>query len=333
MSAEGQPHETDPALLEAYRYINSVPGKDVRGKLVDCFQLWMKVDSPKVLQDIKEIVGQLHNASLLVDDIEDNSKLRRGVPVAHSIFGVASVINTANYVYFQALQKCHSLDHPEAMNVFVKEMLNLHRGQGHDIMWRDNAKCPTEQEYCNMVIDKTGGLFRLAVGLMKAFATECKQTNFSPLVNNLGLYFQIRDDLINLADEEYFKSKSFCEDLTEGKFSYPIIHCVRKDESDTRLLSILKQRTEDTDVKRYAQKMMKEAGSLHYTREKCISIKKDIVSQIEALGGNAPLLSLIEKLDVQVEALGEIVSVTSSPLGSPARNAQQKMQQQQLDEL
>lgn len=332
MSGEGQQHEADPALLEAYRYINSVPGKDVRGKLVDCFQLWMKVESPTVLKDIKEVVGQLHNASLLIDDIEDNSKLRRGVPVAHSVFGVASVINTANYVYFQALQKCHALNNPEAMGVFVKEMLNLHRGQGHDIMWRDNAKCPTEQEYCDMVLDKTGGLFRLTVGLMQAFATQYKHADFFPLVNNLGLYFQIRDDLINLADEEYFKSKSFCEDLTEGKFSFPIIHCVRKDESDTRLLSILKQRTEDADVKHYAQKLMKEAGSLHYTREKCISIKKDIVSQIEALGGNDPLLSLIEKLDVQVEALGEVVSVPTSSLGSPARNALQA-KTQQLDEL
>uniref|UniRef100_A0A7S4JG93 Geranylgeranyl diphosphate synthase n=1 Tax=Odontella aurita TaxID=265563 RepID=A0A7S4JG93_9STRA len=331
MTSECGEHKADPALLEAFRYINSVPGKDVRGKLVDCFQLWMKVESAQVLHDIKEIVGKLHNASLLVDDIEDNSKLRRGVPVAHSIFGVATVINTANYIYFQALQKCHQLNNQEAMDVFVKEMLNLHRGQGHDIMWRDTTRCPTEQEYCNMVVDKTGGLFRLAVGLMKAFATEQKSADFTPLVNNLGLYFQIRDDLINLADEEYFKSKSFCEDLTEGKFSFPIIHCVRNDEVDTRLLSILKQRTDDTDVKHYAQKLMKEAGSLHYTREKCISIKRDIVSQIEELGGNPPLLSLIEKLDVQVEALGEVVSVPLSPLDGAAKNDPKK--RPSLDEL
>ena len=71
-----------------------------------------------------------------------------------------------------------------------------------------------------MILDKTGGLFRLAVGLMQAFATINKGKDFTPLVNNLGLYFQIRDDLINLSDEEYFKSKSFCEDLTEGKYYF-----------------------------------------------------------------------------------------------------------------
>lgn len=301
-------HELDSSLIEPYKYISSVPGKDVRGKLINCFQLWLNVESIDVLNEIKTIVADLHNASLLIDDIEDNSKLRRGVPVAHSIFGVAPVINTANYVYFLALERCHALKNPEAMQIFVSEMLNLHRGQGYDIQWRDTVHCPTEEEYCGMVIDKTGGLFRLTVGLLQAFATTRKDVNFAPLVDNLGLYFQIRDDLINLADEEYMKSKSFCEDLTEGKFSFPIIHCVRnggENGSAARLLSILKQRTEDVDVKRYAQKLMFDAGSLRYTREKCTQLRRDIMGQIEELGGNKPLSKLIEMLDVQVEKLAD----------------------------
>jgi geranylgeranyl pyrophosphate synthase len=53
----------------------------------------------------------------MVDDIEDNSKLRRGMPVAHSIFGVPTVINGANYAYFLALEKCHKWQSKEAMNV------------------------------------------------------------------------------------------------------------------------------------------------------------------------------------------------------------------------
>jgi len=306
-------HIPDPLLLEPYTYINSVPGKDVRGTLIDCFQLWFKVERTDALAAIKEIVGDLHNASLLIDDIEDNSKLRRGQPVAHSIFGIPSVINCANYVYFLALSKCQALDNAEAMKIFVSEMLNLHRGQGYDISWRDQTKCPTEEQYCKMVMDKTGGLFRLTVGLMQAFATSAKDQDFTPLLNSMGLYFQIRDDLINLADEDYFKSKSFCEDLTEGKFSYPIIHCISQNGVlDNRLLSILKQRTEDNDVKIYAQDLMKKSGSLKYTRDKCITLKKKIVAQIEELGGNPPLKKLIEQLDIQVEGLEKAVSPTST---------------------
>lgn len=154
-----------------------------------------------------------------------------------------------------------------------------------------------------MVVDKTGGLFRLAVGLMQAFATENKSTDFAPLVNNLALYFQIRDDYINLADEEYMKSKSFCEDFTEGKFSFPVIHCIKSDSQDTRILSILKKRTEDIDVKRYAQRVLLEKGSLTYTLQKCRHLKTQILEQIAELGGNEQLVKLVELLNLQLDGI------------------------------
>ena len=89
------------------------------------------------MKQIDEVVRNLHTASLLVDDIEDNSKLRRGVPVAHSIYGVPHTLNTANYVYVLALEECRNLGNLEALDVFIDELLNLHRGQGQDILWRD----------------------------------------------------------------------------------------------------------------------------------------------------------------------------------------------------
>ena len=72
-----------------------------------------------VLSEIKSIIASLHNASLLIDDIEDNSKLRRGNPVAHSIFGMANCINCANYVYFLALEKVEGLGNEVALKVLV----------------------------------------------------------------------------------------------------------------------------------------------------------------------------------------------------------------------
>jgi geranylgeranyl diphosphate synthase type 3 len=103
-----------------------------------------------------------------VDDVEDSSVLRRGIPVAHSIFGTAQTINSANYMYFIALQEIQKLNNPGAIDIYVQELLNLHRGQGMDLFWRDTLTCPTEEEYLEMVGNKTGGLFRLAVKLMQA---------------------------------------------------------------------------------------------------------------------------------------------------------------------
>ena len=85
-------HQPNLEILEPFQYINQIPGKDFRGLLIDCFQEWLHIPEDKLLV-VKDIIRSLHNASLLIDDIEDNSKLRRGVPVAHSIYGVGYTIN------------------------------------------------------------------------------------------------------------------------------------------------------------------------------------------------------------------------------------------------
>ena len=292
-----QVHEIDESLLEPWKYLNEVPGKNVRGLLITAFNTWLKVPEDK-LKLIDEVVRNLHTASLLVDDIEDNSKLRRGVPVAHSIYGIPHTLNTANYVYVLALEECRNLGSLEALDVFIDELLNLHRGQGQDILWRDTLTCPTEEQYLRMIKDKTGGLFRLAVGLMKAFS-KC-ELNFVPLLDKLAEYFQIRDDYMNLASNDYHGNKSFCEDLTEGKFSFPILHGIRSNPSDSRLLNILKQRTQDVDVKLYAVKYLINIGSMKYTYERVITLKNEIYDIIDTLGGHDDLKNLVRSLQDKI---------------------------------
>uniref|UniRef100_A0A182Y818 Geranylgeranyl pyrophosphate synthase n=1 Tax=Anopheles stephensi TaxID=30069 RepID=A0A182Y818_ANOST len=147
--------EQDEKLLQPLNYIEQIPGKQVRMKLALAINHWLSIPMDK-LAAISEIVQMLHNSSLLIDDIEDNSILRRGIPVAHKIYGVASTINAANY-------KVQQLGHPEATQVYTEQLLELHRGQGMEIYWRDNFTCPTESEYKQMTIRKTGGLFMLAI--------------------------------------------------------------------------------------------------------------------------------------------------------------------------
>ena len=103
-----------------------------------------------------------------MDDVEDSSLLRRGIPVAHSIFGTAQTINSANYVYFLALQELVKLNNTKVVQIYTDELINLHRGQGMDLFWRDTLTCPNEEDYLEMVGNKTGGLFRLALKLMQA---------------------------------------------------------------------------------------------------------------------------------------------------------------------
>ncbi|KAG6358751.1 hypothetical protein INS49_012270 [Diaporthe citri] len=266
--------DKDRVIMGPFEYLNEQRGKDFRSQLIAAFNAWLDVP-PASIEVITKVVGMLHTASLLIDDVEDNSLLRRGLPVAHSLFGVPQTINSANYVYFCALEELQRLRNPTCVAVFADELLNLHRGQGMDLFWRDTLTCPTEDEYLEMVGNKTGGLFRLGIKLMQAESARSGAAaeaagrapiDCVPLINLIGLIFQIRDDYQNLRSAEYSDNKGLAEDLTEGKFSFPVIHAVRADPSDLRLLNILRQRTADDEVKRYAVAHMEAAGSFDYTR-------------------------------------------------------------------
>ncbi|KAK5116144.1 hypothetical protein LTR62_008470 [Meristemomyces frigidus] len=268
--------ENEKIVLGPYEYLRKQPGKDLRTLFIAAFNEWLLVP-PAKLERIQDIVRMLHTASLLVDDIEDNSDLRRGKPVAHSIFGTAQTFNSGNYVYFLALDEVRKLNNPGATDVFIEELINLHRGQGMELFWRDNLTCPTEEQYIQMASNKTGGLFRLAVRLMQA---ESPTTHDClPLVNLLGLQFQICDDYLNLCSTTYTHNKGLCEDLTEGKFSFPIIHSVRADMENKELLGVLRQKTKDVEVKKYAVEYVKGTGSFEYTRR----VVKELGGKTEAL--------------------------------------------------
>lgn len=135
-----------------------------------------------------------------IDDIQDGSDLRRGQPSAHTIYGVAQTINSANHAYFLAQKELLGLREGSSMvNIFNEELINLHRGQGMDIYWRETVTTPTEQEYLLMISNKTGGLFRLAIRLMQAVSSV--SVDLVPLMDLLGLIFQIQDDYLNLTSQ------------------------------------------------------------------------------------------------------------------------------------
>ncbi|XP_078504883.1 geranylgeranyl pyrophosphate synthase-like isoform X2 [Lissotriton helveticus] len=262
-------------------------------KLSRAFNHWLNVPEEKT-QIIIEVTEMLHNASFLMDDIEDNSKLRHGYPVAHSIYGIPSVINSANYVYVLCLEKILTLGHPETVKIFTHQLQDMFQGQGLDMYWRDTYTCPTEVQYKIMVLKKTGGLFALAVGLLQLFSNY--KSDLKPLLNNLGIFYQIRDDYANLKSKEYSKNKGFCEDLTEGKFSFPTIHAIWSRPESTEVQNILRQRTENVDIKKYCVDYLEKVGSFEYTRQTLRTLESEAYREIEQLGGNPQLVELVNHL-------------------------------------
>jgi len=305
--------------------------------MIDAFNTWLNVPEDK-LKIITRVVSMLHSASLLVDDIEDDSQLRRGQPVAHKIYGIPQTINTANYVYFLAYQELFNLrpgaaspasnftesmprqaaDAPTSVEhdgsaqqkkrlipdneldrIVTAELLCLHRGQGLEIFWRDSLHCPTEEEYVGMVNDKTGGLFRIAVKLMMACSTTNSDIDYVPLVNIFGIYFQIRDDYMNLQSTQYATNKGFAEDLTEGKFSFPVVHGVRADTSNRQVLNVLQKRPSSPTLKTHTISYLKNhTKSFDYTLSVLRTLEKQTRDEIQRLGGNLKLEGIVDTLHV-----------------------------------
>ncbi|KKA29234.1 hypothetical protein TD95_002042 [Thielaviopsis punctulata] len=323
--------EKEKVVCGPFDYLYGHPGKDFRSQLIKAFDVWLEVPSES-LAIIKEVVGMLHTASLLIDDVEDSSLLRRGLPVAHNIFGVPQTINSSNYIYFRALQEVQRLHSPSAISVFADELLHLHRGQGMDLFWRDSLSCPSEDDYLEMVGNKTGGLFRLGIKLMQAESRSL--VDCVPLVNLIGLIFQIRDDYMNLASSEYSDNKGLCEDLTEGKFSFPVIHAIRANPADTQLINILRQKTYDVDVKRYAVAYMESVGSFEYTRNVVnvlIERARRVALEIdEGRGKVANIMAILDMMALPDPDSSPSSSSTEGPMLTPSPvRALQAMAEQQ----
>lgn len=123
-----------------------------------------------------------------------------------------------------------------------------------------------------------------------------------PLVNLIGILFQIRDDYQNLSSPEYLSNKGLCEDLTEGKFSFPIIHSIRARPENMQLLNILKQKTDDAQVKRYAVSYMEGTGSFEYCRQVLDTLTeraKCLVAQLDDTGVHGQgVLRILDKMHV-----------------------------------
>jgi geranylgeranyl diphosphate synthase type 3 len=90
--------------------------------------------------------------------MQDNSSLRRGIPAAHTVYGLPSTINAANYLLLICLKKTQDINYPEAMRLCIEQFLKLYHGQGMEIYWRDNYTCPTVEEYQDMARNSKYGV-------------------------------------------------------------------------------------------------------------------------------------------------------------------------------
>ena len=295
-----------------FDYCASLPSKNVRSSLIDAFSIWFPV-SRSANESIHSVGHLLHNASLLLDDIGDGSNLRRGQPTAHKIFGIPETVNSANFAILKAMEKVSELPAP-SFALCAGEMRKLFISQGHDLLWTRQNRCPSENEYFDVIDGKTGGLFHLLIGLLMCNSKDRQAQKparacVHRLLTALGRLFQIRDDYQNLVCPAYTNQKGFCEDLDEGKFSYPVVYAFSQTTSDVSILrNILANRRNggclSDELKRLALKQLLSSGSLERTREMIGELHIEVIAMIAEVEDllqipNWILRLLIKKLRVE----------------------------------
>ena len=313
---DGHPSHLDAsALIAPCNYIQSLPSKRFRMSLIEALHVWLQVPE-KELKVIKKVAEMLHSASLMLDDIEDNSPLRRGKTATHLIFGSAQAINSSTFLYLSAVQAIQATQNQVMMSVLLEELQNLYVGQSWDLYWKFHLRCPTKSKYFAMVDKKTGAMFNMIVRLLKTASPLCSTYDFDPLAQMVGRFFQIRDDYMNLQGKEYSEQKGFCEDLDEGKFSFPIVHLLEESPKyENLVLGIFRHRqiASTTPLARESKiqilECLEHTGTFEATWQLLQEFEQRIENEIEVLeslsGETNPVMHLLLKTLSIPERIGK----------------------------
>ena len=253
---------------------------------------------PMKFLDFAIIPEVIHNGTLMVDDVEDQSTLRRGRPCTYLLYGLDIAINAGNAMYYLPLLTLlrHRDEIPPTQavrlyEIYVRAMINLSLGQGMDIAWHRglaNADEVTEEQYLQMCAYKTGTLARLAAEMAAVLsgASDELVERLGRFAESIGVAFQIQDDLLDLTGGEFSKRKGGVgRDITEGKRTLMVIHTLQHatPEDRERLIQILNMHTDDQALIQEAIQIMKKYGSIEYARRRARSLVEESWREVEPL--------------------------------------------------
>lgn len=244
LSSAVRPNHIEPLLTPCTRLMQ-LGGKRWRPlMLVLCAQAVAGTEEPpEIAFQLTPLVELVHTASLIHDDIEDSADTRRGAPAAHITYGLDTALNAGAWLYFVAPQciQNFNLDSKTQLilnKLFFQELRRLHLGQAMDIFWhRNNEAIPTQDEYTAMVGMKTGTLSSLAaqVGVIAGGGTETQAQEMGGVAADIGIGFQVLDDVINLTTGNVGKKRG--DDIVEGKKSLPILLHLQNNPQDLDIIT------------------------------------------------------------------------------------------------
>ncbi|MDO9567254.1 MAG: polyprenyl synthetase family protein [Candidatus Desulfaltia sp.] len=227
----------------------------------------------------------LHAATLLHDDLVDEATLRRGKPVAHLIWGNSIAVLVGDFLLARALSIAADTGRLNVIKIISEITENMSQGEIHQLM-RKGQPDLSEEEYMKIIQNKTAVLFRGAcqASAVIADAPEKEEKAVSNYGFNLGIAFQMVDDLLDYTSDAGILGKKAGADLKEGKLTLPLIYALKQADSKDQAMmkSIIKNKDFSDDEFKILLELLHKYKGLKYTEELAA---KHIAKAKEALVG------------------------------------------------
>lgn len=263
-----QLHSDVPMVENIGHYIVDAGGKRLRPLLVllsgaaqNC-----KIDN---LIKFAAVVEFIHTATLLHDDVVDISSLRRGRPTANAEFGNAPSVLVGDFLYTRAFQLLVQIEDMDILKHMADTTNIIAEGEVLQLTRAGNADT-SEEQYLDVITRKTAILFAAACYGASALAgaQEHDRQQQHAFGLNLGIAFQMIDDVLDYAGDTETMGKNIGDDLTEGKATLPLIYALKHCNADDQELVRTAITSKSAEHIEAITKAVSQCGALDYTRDR-----------------------------------------------------------------
>ena len=293
--------DSDVELINqiAHHIVNS-GGKKLRPILMFyCMNLFSVINKEFEINVNKMAVAIefIHTATLLHDDVVDESAMRRSQPTANSLFGNAASVLAGDFLYSRAFQIMTDIGSTEIMSIMADTTNKIAEGEVLQLMHCNNPEV-SEEEYLKVIYYKTAMLFRASCAIPAILSNQAPETidtckNFG---GHVGTAFQLTDDLLDYSGTEREIGKRLGDDLREGKATLPLIRLMST--GDEKTINLLKSTISDPDGAPFDQIvcLLKDSDAIDYTKKKALyecNSAKACLEMFEDTDAKRDLLELI----------------------------------------